>query len=58
MKRNGITVTPKELIGMGNECLLGVPESEKDKLMNQSFEMPIVNPTGFADDWKFEEPAS
>lgn len=58
MKRNGLSTTPKELIGIAEDCLLEHPENEKEEWKNQRFELPIVNPTGYADDWRFEEPAS
>lgn len=58
MKRHGLNATPKELKRIAEDCLLSCPEDMKEEVMNQVFEFPIVNPTGYADDWRFEEPAS
>ena len=52
MKRNGLTVTSKELQMRGKEI-----ESEVGDI-NQKCEIPIINPTGEADGWILEEPAS
>jgi hypothetical protein len=51
MKRNGLTVTPEELQIKAKEL-----ESETQNI-HQEFEIPIINPFGEADGWRFEEPA-
>lgn len=52
MKRNGLTVTPKQLKMKASELEF---ECKGDE--NQRFEIPILNPDGTSDGWILEEPA-